>query len=137
MTEDDLRAAVAQVMPGVTLDRIRLGRIPGTAFERFDHTQVDRSAEAVAELLRGAGLPDVKIVRKGGQPAVIARRPAPPGAPTVLLYAHHDVQPIGDRTQWRTEPFEPTEVDGRLFGRGCADDKAGVLAHIAALRAFG
>ena len=137
MTEDDLRAAVAQVMPGVTQDLIRLARIPGIAFEGFDHTQVDRSAEAVAELLRGAGLPDVKIVRKGGQPAVIARRPAPPGAPTVLLYAHHDVQPIGDERRWHTPPFEPTIIDGRLFGRGCADDKAGVLAHVAALRAHG
>jgi len=137
MTEDDLRAAVAGVLPGVTEDLVRLARIPGIAFDGFDHTQVQRSAEAVAELLRGAGLPDVRIVRKGGQPAVIGRRPAPPGAPTVLLYAHHDVQPIGDESQWHTPPFEPTEIDGRLFGRGCADDKAGVLAHVAALRAYG
>jgi acetylornithine deacetylase/succinyl-diaminopimelate desuccinylase-like protein len=137
MTEDDLRAAVARVLPGVTEDLIRLARIPGIAFDGFDHSQVERSAEAVAELLRGAGLPDVRIVRQGGQPAVIGRRPAPPGAPTVLLYAHHDVQPVGDESQWITPPFEPTVVGERLFGRGCADDKAGVLAHVAALRAFG
>ena len=137
MTEDDLRVAVARVLPGVTEDLVRLARIPGIAFDGFDHSQVQRSAEAVAELLRGAGLPDVRIVRKNGQPAVIGRRPAPPGAPTVLLYAHHDVQPIGDESQWLTPPFEPTVVGERLFGRGCADDKAGVLAHVAALRAFG
>ncbi|GIH20313.1 dipeptidase [Rugosimonospora africana] len=137
MTEADLRDAVTRVLPGVTEDLIRLARIPGIAFAGFDHTPVERSAEAVADLLRGAGLPDVRIVREGGQPAVIGRRPAPPGAPTVLLYAHHDVQPVGDLSQWRTEPFEPTEIDGRLYGRGCADDKAGVLAHVAALRAFG
>jgi acetylornithine deacetylase/succinyl-diaminopimelate desuccinylase-like protein len=112
-------------------------RIPGIAFEGFDHSQVDRSAEAVAELLRGTGLPDVRIVRSGGQPAVIGRRPAPPGAPTVLLYAHHDVQPPGDLSQWTSEPFEPVERGGRLYGRGAADDKAGVMAHVAALRAFG
>jgi acetylornithine deacetylase/succinyl-diaminopimelate desuccinylase-like protein len=133
----DVRAAVTRVLPGVTEDLIRLARIPGIAFDGFDHAAVERSAEAVAELLRDAGLPDVRIVREGGQPAVIGRRPAPPGAPTVLLYAHHDVQPIGDRSQWRTEPFEPVEIDGRLYGRGCADDKAGVMAHLATLRAYG
>ena len=138
MTDElDVRAAVDRVLPGVTEDLIRLARIPGIAFDGFDHAVVDQSAEAVARLLREAGLPDVRIVRKGGQPAVIGRRPAPPGAPTVLLYAHHDVQPIGDRTQWRTEPFEPVEVDGRLYGRGCADDKAGIMAHLATLRAYG
>jgi len=124
-------------MPGVRADLERLVRIPGIAFTGFDHSQVERSAEAVAELLRGAGLPDVRIVRNGGQPAVIGRRPAPAGAPTVLLYAHHDVQPVGDLTQWRSEPFEPVERGGRLYGRGTADDKAGIMAHLAALRAFG
>src|SRR6476646_1285813 len=137
LSETELRDAVAGTLQGVRADLENLVRIPGIAFDGFDHTQVDRSAEAVAELLRGAGLPDVRVVRAGGQPAVIGRRPAPPGAPTVLLYAHHDVQPIGDRTAWRSEPSEPTERDGRLYGRGCADDKAGVMAHVAALRAFG
>jgi acetylornithine deacetylase/succinyl-diaminopimelate desuccinylase-like protein len=137
MTEADLRAAIARELPGVRADLERLVRIPGIAFDGFDHSHVDRSAEAVAELLRGAGLPQVSIVRAGGQPAVIGRRPAPPGAPTVLLYAHHDVQPVGDLALWESEPFEPTERDGRLYGRGAADDKAGVMAHVAALRAFG
>jgi acetylornithine deacetylase/succinyl-diaminopimelate desuccinylase-like protein len=138
MTESQLRAAVAAQLPGVRADLENLVRIPGIAFDGFDFTPLHRSAEAVAELLRGAGLPDVRIVRIGdGHPAVIGRRPAPPGAPTVLLYAHHDVQPIGDATQWLSEPFEPTERDGRLYGRGAADDKAGIMAHVAALRAFG
>jgi len=136
-SESQLRAAVAEQFPGVRADLEALVRIPGIAFDGFDHAEVDRSAEAVASLLRGAGLPDVRIVRGGGQPAVIGRRPAPPGAPTVLLYAHHDVQPVGDRSAWLTEPFEPTERDGRLYGRGAADDKAGIMAHVAALRAFG
>jgi acetylornithine deacetylase/succinyl-diaminopimelate desuccinylase-like protein len=138
MTRDRLRAALAELMPEVRADLERLVRIPGIAFDGFDHTHVGRSAEAVAELLRSAGLPDVRVARIGdGHPAVIGRRPAPPGAPTVLLYAHHDVQPVGDLSQWASDPFEPVERDGRLYGRGAADDKAGVMAHVAALRAFG
>ncbi|MFI7645705.1 dipeptidase [Micromonospora sp. NPDC049460] len=136
MSESEVRAAVERELPGVRADLERLVRIPGIAFEGFDHSHVERSAEAVAELLRGCGL-DVKIVRSGGQPAVIGKKPAPPGAPTVLLYAHHDVQPVGDLSLWESDPFEPVERDGRLYGRGAADDKAGIMAHVAALRAFG
>src|SRR5947209_8297667 len=99
-TEAKLREAVSRVMPGVVEDLKALARIPGIAFEGFDHAIVERSAGAVADLLRGAGLSDVRIIRSHGQPAVVGRRPAPPGAPTVLLYAHHDVQPVGDETQW-------------------------------------
>ncbi|WBB95694.1 dipeptidase [Solwaraspora sp. WMMA2080] len=135
-TAADLRSAIAREMPGVRADLERLIRIPGIAFDGFDHSQVERSAAAVAELARGCGL-DVQVVRAGGQPAVLGRRPAPPGAPTVLLYAHHDVQPVGDPALWSSDPFEPVERDGRLYGRGAADDKAGVMAHVAALRAFG
>lgn len=134
--EADLRAAVARELPGVRADLERLVALPGIAFPGFDHDQVERSAEATAELLRGCGLA-VRIVRAGGQPAVIGQRPAPPGAPTVLLYAHHDVQPTGDLGRWDTDPFTATERDGRLYGRGTADDKAGVMAHVAALRALG
>ncbi|MFV2083657.1 dipeptidase [Micromonospora sp. LOL_021] len=135
-TAADLRSAIARELPGVRADLERLIRIPGIAFDGFDHSQVERSAAAVAELARGCGL-DVQVVRAGGQPAVLGRRPAPPGAPTVLLYAHHDVQPVGDPALWSSDPFEPVERDGRLYGRGAADDKAGVMAHFAALRAFG
>jgi acetylornithine deacetylase/succinyl-diaminopimelate desuccinylase-like protein len=136
MSETELRAAVTRELPGVRADLERLVAIPSIAFAGFDHAHVQRSAEASAELLRGCGL-EVQIVRTGGQPAVIGRRPAPPGAPTVLLYAHHDVQPIGDAARWESDPFTVTERDGRLYGRGVSDDKAGVMAHVAALRALG
>lgn len=137
LTVDELRAAIERELPGVRADLEALVRIPGIAFDGFDFDPLERSAQAVAELMRGVGL-DVQVSRIGdGHPAVIGRRPAPAGAPTVLLYAHHDVQPVGDLSKWESEPFEPTERDGRLYGRGAADDKAGVMAHIAALRAFG
>ena len=99
-------------------------------------SEVHRSADAVSKLFSGAGFGDVRIVAEGGAPAVIARHPAPAGAPTVLLYAHHDVQPEGDTAQWVSSPFTPTERDGRLYGRGTADDKAGIATHLAAMRAF-
>lgn len=100
--------------------------------------QVRRCAEHTAALFEEAGADEVDIlVGDGdGQPAVLARYPAPPGRPTVLLYAHHDVQPAGDPAGWSSPPFEPVERDGRLYGRGSADNKAGVAAHLAALRAY-
>jgi acetylornithine deacetylase/succinyl-diaminopimelate desuccinylase-like protein len=136
LADEDLRDAIRRELPRVRADLERLIRIPGVAFDGFDHAHVERSAHAVAELLRDCGL-DVHVTRADGQPAVIGRRSAPPGAPTVLLYAHHDVQPAGDPMLWDGDPFEPVERDGRLYGRGAADDKAGVMAHVAALRAFG
>ncbi|HEY8471762.1 MAG TPA: dipeptidase [Natronosporangium sp.] len=136
ISETELRAAISRELPGVRADLERLVAIPSIAFAEFDHSHVQRSAEFCAELLRGCGL-EAQIVRAGGQPAVIGKKPAPPGAPTVLLYAHHDVQPIGDRAKWESEPFTVTERDGRLYGRGVSDDKAGVMAHVAALRALG
>src|SRR6266540_5489090 len=94
------------------------------------------AADLVAELLRAAGADTRVLTAAGGHPAVVGYFKAPPGKPTVLLYAHHDVQPPGPDSEWKTPPFVPTERDGRLYGRGAADDKAGVLAHLAALRAY-
>ena len=95
---------------------------------------VQATAEAVAQLARDLGCPDVRIVAEGGKPAVIAKFPAPEGAPTVCLYAHHDVQPTGEVDLWTSDPFTVTERDGRLYGRGVVDDKAGIAVHLAALR---
>ncbi len=135
---EEIRAAVRDVLPSVRADLEDLVRIPSVSRQPEHADDVRRSAEATAELFRGEGFDDVRILSSGGgAPAVVARRPAPQGAPTVLLYAHHDVQPVGDLALWETDPFEPTERGDRLYGRGAADDKAGIAAHLAAIRALG
>ena len=131
----DLVERVRDVLPSVRRDLEDLVRIESVWADPGRRDEVHRSAKAVADLLTQAGFADVRIVSEGGAPAVIASHPAPPGAPTVLLYCHHDVQPEGDRSQWVSPPFEPTERDGRLYGRGSADDKAGIATHLAAFRA--
>jgi acetylornithine deacetylase/succinyl-diaminopimelate desuccinylase-like protein len=133
----DLVDMVKSVLPSVRADLEDLVRIESVWADPARRDQVRRTADAVSKLFSEAGFDDVRIVSEGGAPAVIARHPAPPGAPTVLLYAHHDVQPEGDPSQWASPPFEPTERNGRLYGRGTADDKAGIATHLAAIRAFG
>jgi acetylornithine deacetylase/succinyl-diaminopimelate desuccinylase-like protein len=133
-----IRTAVRDVMPSVRADLEALVRIPSVSADPAHADDVRRSAEATAELFRAEGFDDVQLLSAGGgAPAVVARRPAPEGAPTVLLYAHHDVQPVGNPADWESSPFVPTERGGRLYGRGAADDKAGIAAHLAAIRTHG
>ncbi|MEZ7897729.1 MAG: dipeptidase [Flaviflexus sp.] len=132
-------AAVDDVLPVVRAELESLVRIPSVSSPAFDQSELDRSAARVTEILQGCGITDIETIKLEtpngtGRPAILAHKQGPEGAPTVLLYAHHDVQPPGERDTWDTEPFEPTEVDGRLYGRGTADDKAGVLLHAGALR---
>ena len=136
---DELRNAVRDVLPSVRHDLDALIRIPSVSADPAAATELRRCAELTATLLQRAGAADVEIIDDvpGCKPAVVAHYPAPEGMPTVLLYAHHDVQPPGDPAGWSTPPFEPVERDGRLYARGSADDKAGIAAHLAALRAFG
>jgi acetylornithine deacetylase/succinyl-diaminopimelate desuccinylase-like protein len=137
-----LQSAVDRRFHDTLEDLATLVAIPGIAWEAFPPEELERSARAVSALAQASGFEDVQILRAQrpdgapGGPAVVARHPAAPGKPTVLLYAHHDVQPPGDVTLWETAPFDPVVRDGRLYGRGAADDKAGLMVHFAAWRAL-
>ncbi|MFB9307715.1 acetylornithine deacetylase/succinyl-diaminopimelate desuccinylase-like protein [Agromyces hippuratus] len=136
---DDVKSAAAQLMPEV-LERLEtLVRIPSVAFPGFDPEPVHRMGAAVVELFEAAGAAGVKLLDvPDGYPCVYADLPGPEGSPTVLLYAHYDVQPAAGSQGWSTEPFEPvTKDDGRIYGRGAADDKSGLVIHYGTLKLLG
>ena len=128
--------------PSADLERARrelddLVRIPSISADPAHAADVRASADAVEALMEESGLESVRqLVVDGGHPYVVGEWTNATDAPTVLLYAHHDVQPPGYVDRWSGDPFEPREIDGRLFGRGTADDKAGVVAHLAVVRAW-
>src|SRR5262245_36240215 len=134
MDEQTLRGAVRADEARIRSDLERLVALPSIAFDGFPRAPLVDAAALVAAMLRDAGAPSVRMVDVSGEaPSVLAEWP---GSPTVLLYAHYDVQPA-PAAGWRTDPFGPQLHDGRLYGRGAADDKSGVAAHLAALRAWG
>jgi len=133
--------AVDNLLPSALETLQDLVRIPGIAWEAFDATQLEKSAEAVKQLFESTGVFDqVEILRAGygdslvGAPAIVATRQAKNSKPTILLYAHHDVQPPGESSLWESNPFEPEIRNGRMYGRGAADDKAGIIAHYSSVK---
>jgi cysteinylglycine-S-conjugate dipeptidase len=120
------------------LDALKtLVRIPSISFEGFPKEPLSQSAEAVAALFRSVGLENIEILKtSGAHPYIYGDWCHAVGKPTLLLYAHHDVQPTGREEVWLSAPFEPVEREGRLYGRGAADDKAGILVHTSAIQSY-
>ena len=138
MNGEDLRQRIAAGMPQAIDELSALVRIPSMGYAGYDPANVRASAETTRAILVSAGVADARLIElQGGHPAVFGQIRGPEGAPTVLLYAHHDVQPEGPADEWQSPPFEPVVREGRLYGRGAADDKAGIAIHAAALRALG
>ena len=134
------RDAIASLMPELTKELARLVAIPSVSATNYPpetHAELISCRDVVVELLEGAGVQGLQSLDlPDTAPVVIGEIPAPEGAPTVLLYGHYDVVPAGDEEKWDSPPYELTERDGALYGRGAADTKSNIVAHIGALRAW-
>lgn len=135
---DELRSAVSADMPRLQELLSTLIRMESVSADGYDPSGVRDAAEAIVRMLDDAGFSDAQLLESSnGHPAVFAEKPGPEGAPKVLLYAHYDVQPPGPIDEWDTGPFQPVVRDGRLYGRGASDDKAGIVMHLGAIAAHG
>jgi acetylornithine deacetylase/succinyl-diaminopimelate desuccinylase-like protein len=124
-------------MPDVIADLSALSAIPSVAFPGFPREPVLQAANATVDLFRRYGVDSARLLDiPGGYLSVYGELPGPPGSPTVLLYGHYDVQPAPPTQGWQTDPFTPVVKDGRLYARGAADDKSGILQHAASIRTF-
>jgi cysteinylglycine-S-conjugate dipeptidase len=137
---DSLAPAVSASMPQLKADLARLVAIPSISapdYPEETHAVLHETYEAVAELFDDAGVRILEpLTLPGTAPVVMGEIPAPPGAPTLLLYSHYDVVPVGEELKWESPPFEATERDGAIYGRGTADTKSNILMHVGALRAW-
>lgn len=136
LMHDDLKTAVSADMPRLKQLLFDLVRLDSVSAHGHDPAKVRRSADAIVSMLGDYGFQGARLLESStGHPAIFAEIPPPPGAPTVLLYAHYDVQPPGPLEEWETGPFEPFEKDGRIYGRGASDDKSGIVMHLGAVTA--
>lgn len=138
MRTDQIHRIVKGMMPGVIEDLKDLVRIPSVSFPGYPPEPVHRMAGRTKTLLESYGFPDVQLIDipEDEYPAVYGEIPPPPGAPTILLYAHYDVTPALPGQGWKTDPWTPVEKSGRLYGRGTADNKSGILLNASCVKVF-
>jgi acetylornithine deacetylase/succinyl-diaminopimelate desuccinylase-like protein len=138
---ESIQAAVEQLMPALTDDLKTLMAIPSVSvagYPESTHASLAEAQHMVERLFRDAGVEQMEAIElPDTAPVLFGEIPAPPGAPTVLMYSHYDVVPAGDESLWETPPFTPTERDGAIHGRGAADTKSNILSLVGALRAWG
>lgn len=143
MEENALRERITTDFPKIVDFLKELVKIPSVSSLPKYTADLVKSAEFIVAELKKLGfeaqIATVKDPKteQVSRPAIIGEKPGPKDAPTVLLYAHHDVMPGEGQPGWNTEPFVPVEKDGRLYGRGASDDGAGIALHLAALKAWG
>src|SRR6476646_2752328 len=131
-----MRGKVAELMPALRGDLEDLVRIPSVSAPGVIDEPLLEAFDLTTKLFAAAGVEVGRLDLPDTAPIVTGHIPAPPGAPTVLLYSHYDVVPAGDESLWDSPPFEPTEREGAIYGRGAADTKSNVVAHLGALRAW-
>lgn len=133
----DVLKWLSQNHKSLVADLADLVAIPSVSTDGRHATQIGQSARRVCEQMRAAGLSDVKLLKTGDSyPFAFGQWLGAEGKPTVLLYAHHDVQPAGTEKEWESSPWKLTRRKGRLFGRGAADDKGAITAQLGAIAAF-
>lgn len=132
----DVSDEVRRLMPDLRRDLEDLVRIPSVSTPGEIGAPLLDAFEMTSRLFANAGVRVERLDIPDTAPVLVGDIPAPPGAPTVLLYSHYDVVPPGDEAEWDSPPFEPVERDGALFGRGAADTKSNIMMHVGALRAW-
>ena len=134
----DIAAKAAELMPGLLADLETLVAIPSVAFPGYPEEPVRRMADVTLQLFQEAGFTDARLMDvPTGYPPIYGEIRGPEGSPTVVLYAHYDVQPAPDEQGWTSDPWTATtKEDGRIYGRGASDDKSGLVAHLGTLRIF-
>jgi acetylornithine deacetylase/succinyl-diaminopimelate desuccinylase-like protein len=138
METDEVASKAATLMPALTEALERLVAIPSVAFGGYPAEPVERMGRETLALVRAAGFTNAELMAvPSGYPPIYAEVPGPPGSPVVMLYAHYDVQPAPPEQGWTSDPWTATHKgDGRIYGRGAADDKGGLVAHLGTMQIF-